>query len=336
MDERELKRQVKMQAVIHPGLKKDEINEALDYTIQNKPDVYPSDVGSTINLAYRFKNFKNKNSTNEYKPMSVNLSPHNLMTSEYFVEKVTPYVEQVRKKVFGNKKPPFDSIKKAVSWIEKKAKEPLPLDIEKRIERLHNKLQEAYDQLTKNPVPWTISSHYETLDYPGDGYVKRVPAIHPELHRIKEATDIIEKATGFERYSVTLFILTGISPILPRIKTYWNNVMQKLPTGEVLNRFNITLEINSKDLRFEDLREAYNSLRNHLRVVKKKPLNRNHERLFQRVKELGGSPKKGSTAFWKKIAKELNYGGPKQAYTSYNRIIKKLEGQSASLYQTHL
>lgn len=318
MDKGKFIREVRIRANMQPDLKEDNesVKQVLDFWTKDKQDFYNNDVNDVIRLAYMFKNCKV--STNKDKTGIINFSPQNLITSEILVKKITPYVEQVRKEISGDTKPLFkNNIKKCVTWIKKKEKELSP------------GIKEAYaktmQEVMKAHIPFLrVGFERPTLNYPNlNGYVSKCAyATNEKLHKISEAVDIIEKATGFEGASITAFILTGIPPILRRAQTGWNLTSQDLPTGETLNNFSINIKIKVRDLSFAELKAIYSNIQSQLKVVKKKHFKNKHYKLFHRVNQLG-IPVKGKVSFWKGIAKELGYGGWRQAKTAHRRILEK-------------
>lgn len=315
-------REIKMQGVLHK-IEQSAIEEAIKCFTEDDREYYPPEIESVIKFAQSSAHY-----IKEHKNLKmINLTPQTLVTSGYLCEKITPWVENVRQDIFGSSKPPFkDDIEKAVSWIHRKAKEPLSEKDLKKRQRILKKFDEIGTLI--QGIPWTISWNRPILTFPGNkGYIEKVPADHPlELSNLEKVVNEMSKATGFEKYALTAFILTGIEPILSRVTVKHNNVMQTLPTGESLRRFNIAFDINSRDLTFEEIKELYDTYRKELRISKKKKITTKQMRLYYLVKEKG-YPDKNKTIFWTDIAKQLGYKGWRQAYIDHKRIETKLDSQ---------
>ena len=322
MNKEKFERQVNIQAKLQ-DIDKKSVAEALkSYFLLIDKDIYQNvNINEAIMLAKRLQLFKPESKDESY-PLSI--TSGNMLDSEILIEKITPYIEDVRKQIFGTKLP-FDTIKKAVQWIEQKAKEPLPPVTEKKIQRFEKAFSKVVDLFLKNPFPCTISSpQYPILKYPGEKAVQKVPAINPDLLRIKEAVDKLVPATSFMPHAITAFLLTGIAPIIPRVIMREKRINQKIPLNSECQRFSLSLEINARDLTFKELKTIYDRIQERLHIKKKKRLNQKHEKLYQIVKRCGGPPEKDKVAFWKKIAKDCGYGGWRQAKIAYKRLNAKL------------
>lgn len=321
MTKDEFKRQVIMQSVLH-GIENQIIKEAFNCYAKEDKGYHQNEIGTVLNIANTLMVYKKENRSSE---AIINFTHHSLLTSEYLCEKITPWVESIRETIFNQKEPPFENdIDKAISWIKKKAEEPLTQKEKKKRDILLKKI----DEIEKLQVPWSVSYNIPILTYPGKkGYVEKVFADYPsDLSRLEKTINEIANATGFEKYSLTVFILTGIEPILSRVIVRHQNIMQRLPTGENLKRFNIALDIKTNDLTFEEIKKIYEVYRKQLRVSKKK-FSQEKYRLYSRVKNMGGLPKKNKVVFWQKIATEFKYKEWRQAFTCYKRILKKIENQ---------
>jgi len=288
--------------------------------------LYSDDIDKVLNLASRTALSSTGTSTRE---TLRNITPQTVITSDLLVEKITSYVEQVRQEVFGKKKPPFDDIADARAWLRRKGVEPLPARMQKKIAKYLKQMQVVRTLVSKLPaVPWetAVTAASPNLEFPGEKRaVELVPPHHDELRRIKDATILIEEATGFNRASVTAFVLTGIAPLLPRVTISKTISSTRYLEGQEFTPFHMTLKINSKDLTFQELKEIYESLRSEFRVKKKKSFRRKDVELLSAVKTAGKPPrKKGTVAYWTSIAEKANFNGWLQAYNAHKRLSDRL------------
>lgn len=293
-------------------------------------DFYMSQIGKAINVAKRLKIEGSKK--REDKPPGIGhgftqkLTQQDLITSDYLLKQVAPSVEQARKELFGSTAPPFDSIKAAVSWIKKKAAEPLPPDVKAKKERGHHEYKRLADMVAKDEAVGQFGIHRSSLDFPGDGIVESIPVTdQTDLARLSGYVRRISSATGFPEYFVTTHILTGIEPIVPRVKVSCRPSWHELPAGNSLWRKKFVIEINAADLSFEELRNIYSAYRNGLNISRKKPPSKDQVKLYNLVKDKGWPPedRKGTVAFWKSVQGAWNDIPGTKKYKSWEGVYQR-------------
>lgn len=320
MNEQGFRRKVKMQIAIQPelDLNKDKaiIEAVINLWIKDKDDFYQSEISRVIQLICRLKALSPTNEAS----IKLNFTPHNLITSEELVKKITPYVEQVRKEIFNTTTAPFEDIEKAVLWIEAKAKKPLSASAKRQKEKIikHNLTRPLLD--------------YASPDYK---YTKAIYAWHPDLNKLSKATNLISTGTAFDKHFVTTFILTGLKPIVKRFEISRQRGFSGI-SDDMLENFCINIKVNSMDLTFNELKDIYNSIRKELNLTKKGHLKEKDYKLYDKVQQLCKAqqlseppkkPQKGIENFWLDIAKDCNFQGKQKAQiacTAYKRILKKI------------
>jgi len=344
MNKQEFLREVEKQAP--PEYKGGSIlKEAVNFfEIANAGEFYKRNIPTVIQIAGRLKiNFNSQEEKEEEnnKTKGLGLTSQNIIESDYLTEKITPWAEEVRLEIFGNKKPPFEkdswqeSLKAAEAWLREKAEAPLPEETQRKIDRFSREYKRISKLQRENAIIGNFAIKANFIDFPGgDGWVIRFPVRgHKELETIEKEVKKISNASGFKKHALTAFILTGLEPIISRATVTSNNYWHQLPNGEALARKNVVIEINSPDLTFNELKEIYNQYRQRMKSKKKKPLSEEHLRLFYIVKNNAPPPEKGNckqgewTSYWKHIANEWK-GSPEKymaAYMAYKRIIEKLE-----------
>ncbi len=309
-------------------------------------EFYNSDIPDTIenagiiNHSYQVPEKKNK------KFWEINkLSHQDLITSDYLIEQIAIWVESVRKELFNTIEIPFPKdIPSAVAWIKAETNKPRPKDIQTKINKFYQEINRLEEKRKKGLIIGSYSLERSFLDYPGDqGWVESVLVDGREdLEKLQREVARMSKTTGFKESALTIHILTGLKPLIPRttIKAslFPGEIPKHLaimPDGTQLRRNYMTIEINAADLTSGELKSIYDGYRRSLNIKKKKSINEDQFRLYHLVKSKGGPPsKKGTTKFWQDIQKEWNsipsnkkyttWEGP---YTAYKRMIEDLDHQ---------
>lgn len=270
------------------------------------------------------------------------ISKQDLITSDYLIGQIATWVESIRYELFNSNEIPFPKdIPSAVAWIKEEFNKPRPKDVQIKIERFKQEINKIEEMKKEGLIIGSYTLEREFLDYPGkEGWVESVPVSgRPKLEGLQRETKRIAKATGFREYAVTLHVLTGLKPMLPRftIKAPLNPQVPShfaiTPDGGQLKRNYIQVEINAADLSPSELRGIYDKYRSGLNIEKSKTISKEQFRLYYLVKEKGGPPTaKGTTGFWRQVKDEWNavpgnkiyktWEGP---YKAYKRIIEKLD-----------
>lgn len=144
----------------------------------------------------------------------------------------------------------------------------------------------------------------------------------------------IAMVTGFNFYSLLMYVLTGIEPDLPMYIAYTEDERYELPSGEVLVNRPVTVRI-AAELNFRELRSLYHGIRKELKIERAKRFNEKHLELCQLVRRMGGPPKgKGVVSFWESVRAEWDRRHPREHKSwkatkiAYDRTMQKLERNS--------
>lgn len=331
---------------IKEGEEEDKVIISLNFRSKNKKD-FTEKVSKLMRkigkIAFQIK----INSMGERENMNINtmsmLSPHDLIEEDLLIEKIEPWIEEIRLRLFNTRKPPFkednwrDSLSTAIAWIKQKANEPLQEDIQKKVDRYYEEIKKLKDLIKKGEIIGTVASKAKLLDFPGlEGWIERVPVIgHRDLERLERYVSEINKATGFKKHAVTMYILTGLEPQFPRVEI--NNKSSTFAGGFSnypinIQRASLTIEINSTEVTFEELKRIYMKYYRK-ENKKKKPLTKGDWLFYNLVKEEGKPPEKGKskrgewTRYWNKVGEKFFEEKNKHqaAYMKYKRILKKFE-----------
>jgi hypothetical protein len=253
-------------------------------------------------------------------------TPESSITSAYLIRELQPWLENVRKDIFGCMAPPFSSYEEALVWAQRtapawllqahspRAQEPAPhvatagwseekwkrVDVEKK----------AREWIEKRPY-WQLMEMLDDvrLHTSARGWAWENYALHngePALVFLERASRTMGQKTGFSQDDLVIYILLGIEPSLPpaRIRRHSGNTA--LPTGRPFNRRYVTIEVYSHDVTPPQLRELHSTIRAFLNIAKGKPLTEKDQRLFEIVRHLGGPPPQIEKRFWERVQQLYN------------------------------
>ena len=281
------------------------------------------------------------------------LTPDTLLTSSFLAEKITPWIETIRTELFGSPTVPFKNVTNSEQWIKQQEHLEPSLDydaMEPLLKMVYAFKEQHY------PIDFQVG--YPSFPYLGsDGRLNfakiarkapqdwSMPQMredyrnYSKLNWLENEIRIMTRATGFTQPSLTQFALTGTEPILPRYKSMSRRVYQSLPSGEQMQLVHVSIDINAKDLTFEELRRLYNDFRELLQLKKHRlregvELVKSHIEIYQFVKANGGPLEgKGTVKHWESMKGKWNNSHPQDKHyatwkgikLAYDRIIRKLE-----------
>jgi Myb-like DNA-binding domain len=235
------------------------------------------------------------------------------LNSLELVKAILPWVENVRKKLFGSRSAPFESYRDVIKWLEseeRKVSTP-PLSELQRV------MAEIAEKVAQLPHSFSREFHLNMqafyVPYIKAGNEESILASTEKLRRLHDETKEMEKATGFDQRQLVAFILANIQPRLPVVRVtmpFMGAPTQayNLPTddGSIL-RFVARLEcLSPRELKLAHLKRFYSQLRQNLKIVKKKTLTNEDRLLLSLIEQYGRAPKRGRLDYWQKIAKDYN------------------------------
>jgi len=273
------------------------------------------------------------------------LSPSVRLTGEFLGRQITPWVEDIRRRLFHSRFAPFTSFDDARKWLE--------LAREEDKQRFKEKIRELDRNLEKLGIKWepeiknsTGGMSEETLEWKSQRWksmkerhpdVARDMYIHPDKYEpyliLYVEADDLAHITGLDRTSIIYYILANIPPLLSEAKVDTRERAYYLPSGKKLMNRAVTLETTG-ELSFKEMRHLYNQIRRELRIKRSKSFSEKHLELYQLVQKRGQLVNgKRSVAFWKSIRKEWDDRYPnehnswKASKRAYGLIIRRLEHQ---------
>jgi len=250
------------------------------------------------------------------------------LPSEFLIDLITPWVEDVREVLFGSKMAPFSSEEQAIRWfgeVREKSSE---------WERQQDAFFKKYPvmsapwgkEVPHGHTPWLASKHEE---YP------RLPRLVQTNIDLFYKAGEIDEATGFDFFSIVMYILANIKPVLPCFKLHTQEEVKKLPQGKDLVNRSVRVTIRG-ELSPDEWRSLYRDIRRELRLKRTKAFNEKHLEIYRMVQQRGSPPKQRGmgTAFWESVRVEWNKGHPEDAYSTwrevkqvYCRLYNRLKGR---------
>jgi len=249
--------------------------------------------------------------------------PFDLLTSDLLAKKITPWVEELREKGFGARKPPFTSYEEAVRWIEETSAQDKASFLGRFREGEREKAFEQIESLAKQyGIDLTLQNR--TLPYPGrDGWRKLVP-VWPGtfLAQLEYETRKMSEATGFNQAMLVMTVLHGLKPLLARTTITTHLGSHKLPTGETLQSRAVTVKFLARDITFEELHGVYEQVKAFLAGKRAKGVTQESWELYRLVEKHGGPPQEDKTRFWEKIQGAWNRGHPDHQFRTWQGVRK--------------
>ncbi|MFW6130303.1 MAG: hypothetical protein ACOC56_03890 [Atribacterota bacterium] len=250
-------------------------------------------------------------------------------TAEKRINSITPEIKDTRKELFGKSKAPFN-YDDAIEWIKKEAqKEKIEFykknqisgtDIQKLknkiynlIDALNNIQQWDYGMLSKLitiPIILKNGLRDEIITFPGT-----------KLRKLANAINLYSENTNFSKFSLLIFILTGIEPTL-----FSYSIVKE-------DSSNIGKKIELKIFRPFSQREFLKLFKYVGKFMpREKKIKEKSRRIYNFIKERGPLPSNGKMKFWEESLQQWNNTYPEEKYAgesglrmAYLRIINKIE-----------
>lgn len=314
--------------------KKKSYRAFIDFITQfgGKEEYYREDFLGAINMINRIE----ISSYQEFgdKQFSIKLTSQDILTSEFLLEKISPWVEETRKKIFSSTKPPFDW-EDAVKWIENEAKKYGKVKSEEEAKELMNRMKELTKEFGEDYFYLDFSKR--TLPYAkrGDEWIYRVVVNNPKFEFLEFETRNMAKKTGFPQTALVIHVLSGLKIVVSRLQISTSISSHALSKQETLFGKEINLKIRARDFTYRELWDVYKEIKKEINLEKDRPLKDKHLLIHTFVKKLGKPPdrgKQGHYKFWSRAEKKWNdiesnnkYKGWQGLRGAYERIVTLLE-----------
>jgi hypothetical protein len=250
---------------------------------------------------------------------------------DYFLAKalvrgLSPWVVRLREEGFSSQEPPFEDEEKAADWIEHTSSADLRRWKAPRVKR--SDARETIYELTRE-AGYRIKLNVVFLRYgrPNDDHVKSVGTVpNTFLERLALETEEFSKKTGLAPDALVAHILTGLIPMIPRVRSARTEHWIRLPNGQTFPIRWETVTFHAADLSYEEVRHLYSDVRHYVGGKGTKALTFEELEYFELVEDMGGSPRERKSDFWKKVLQEWQRRHPNQPPNSWKSAQEKFSG----------
>lgn len=254
--------------------------------------------------------------------------------SHMLVKSLASWTEDLREEGFEHREPPFEDEGKAADYIERTYQEDLaqwrekreaPDDAKEQIHRLAHQLG----------IVATTSGLLLRYGRPGDGHLRNAH-VSPGTFLWKLASEVerVSRKSGLPPDALTAHVLTGVTPILSRVRFTEREDHFNLPSGQQMHSRSVTLTFRTADLTFEELRELYDEIKDYMGGKGVRHADLDDFEFWNLVEELGGPPEpyKGVRRFWLRVRDRWNAAHPERKplksweglQDRYQRLCKRL------------
>lgn len=264
----------------------------------------------------------------------LNFYPGMFIAAEKRIKYISSEIKEIREELFKTQETPFDDYDKAVGWIRKEAKKErddfykkhheTQEDIQKLEDRVHNLI----DKLNEIQ-PWDHGIGLKFITIPiktnplGPDTDEFITFPGTKLRKLANTIDRLSKTTRFSKFSLLIFILTGIKPMLPSC-----SIVKEASYGAGGKKVELKLFRPFNQREFIKLFKYIENFMSN----KKKKLNEKSLSVHEFIEKIGPVPSRNKMRFWKEALKQWNKTYPKGKYKgesslrmAYTRTKKKVE-----------
>lgn len=228
-------------------------------------------------------------------------TPEAALISNSLEKRLTPWAEGLREEGgFGRREAPFRDDAEAADWIEEQSardrkrgasRRPSPADAAKEIRRLAD-----LAGMEVKPTP-----RFLKYGRPKDLHTKNTSVCPGTfLDRLARETNRVSEKTAFQPDVLTAFVLTGLTPQISRVRAAEVRVLCDVPGDRIQSRW-ITLQFNTADVSYAELRELYKDVRRYFDATDANLLKWEEAEFLMLVDSMGGPPEGDKTRFWEEV-----------------------------------
>ena len=232
-------------------------------------------------------------------------SPDAAFLSKALGKRLEPWTEELREEGFGNPRAPFpEDPTAAAAWIEMQSKTDRE-QWQRRSVSVADAMADAQREMERLVGLTGLMVHIEPrlLEYirPRVGY-RQMVRVFPGtfLERLAQETDRVAKKTAFRPDVLTGFVLTGLQPMISRVRIRKTSEGCRIP-GDMIPCQSVTLEFYTADVTYDEVRTLYAEIREYFGAADKEGLSWPEFDFISLVDSMGGPPEEGKVRFWKEV-----------------------------------
>ena len=150
-----------------------------------------------------------------------------------------------------------------------------------------------------------VSPRARVLEYgrPGDGHVKSA-GVFPGtfLDSLARETSRVSEKTAFQASTLTGYVLTGLQPLISRVRITRTNRFCDVPGDRIPSRW-VTLRFNAADVTYDEVRSLYGEIREFFGAANTESLGWPEADFVALVDDMGGPPEHQKTRFWEEVVR---------------------------------
>ena len=332
MDRAEFKRQVN--ASVAPELRGSWwVRMAVDQTLEEHKVLYSYMVADVVRLV---GSLRDKHPSPELSDgdegTNVQVTPADLIESRLLADKIASWTRALRREGFGCDEPPFETVEKAAEWIKSRSKADLChwresqecIERGKAIDEI-GRLQRKHKIDVDIKVAYHLPYHAERDGFHVD-IVDTVPGTF--LEKLARETKSAFEKIGVDQDALVVHVLTGLTPIRPKVRSRRSESIFRLPNGEQLISRREAITFYEGDLKSEQVARRYQASKRYLhgQGAMVRGLKLWETEFLNLVNEMGGWPKSNMTAFWESAQGRWNHAyGNLHHFGTWQGVRKKFK-----------
>ena len=228
-------------------------------------------------------------------------NPDVVFLSRAFAKRLEPWARELREEGFGGPDVPFpQDLATAAKWIQTQSQvdreqwqrqDAFRVDVAQKIKRLAD-----LAGLVVHP-----KTRFVKYVLPDSGHQQLAGAFPGTfLDRLARETDRVSEKSGFRPEVLTGFALTGLRPLISRVRITKKSGGCSVP-GDSIPYRSVTLEFNAADVSYAEVRSLYSEVRKFFGVTDKERLSWHEFDFLELVNSMGGPPEQAKSRFWEEV-----------------------------------
>lgn len=255
---------------------------------------------------------------------SLGSGPDAVLLSKAFAKRLEPWAKELREEGFGSPDTPFpEDLMAAAGWIEAQSEADRErweqentsrLDAKEEIERLAD-----LAGLVVHSAPRYVK--YVRPDRQYEQMARAFPDTF--LDRLAREAGRVSEKTAFQPEVLAGFVLAGLRPVISRIRITKTRGGCSIP-GDSIPSQSVTLEFNTADVSYEEVRSLYAEIRGFFGVTDSVGLSWHEFDFISLADSMGAPPEQGSkTHFWEEVRRRWNEDSAAEPLGSWQATRQK-------------